>query len=291
MLEVASSAIKAADPEAVILMGGVAHDWFTEVPYYGPFDRYFPDDVFKHGGGDHLDVLNIHYFKDWHREWERWDPDSEDRRYGWLPAPTCGNLFDGQGDEYEAWGVDVQAKATHFQNRAETCFGVDKPIWITEVAEHGYAGDQESLDGQARYVIQAYSRALAAGVQNMTWYALTTPNDDYEQGLLYDDWTPKPAFYAYQTMTSELQGYQYASTSAVAGGEAYHFADVCGRVKTVAWGSGTLTLELAEQVRIVDRWGNESMVIDGDPQDQDGLQNGAIVLALSVEPVFLSVSP
>jgi hypothetical protein len=288
MLAVASQAIKAADPNAVVLMGGFAHDWFTE--YAGPFDRYFLDDVLKHGGGGHVDALNMHYFRDWHAEWERWDPESEDRRNGWLAAPTCGDLFDGAGKEYEAGGIDVQAKVTHYQNRPAACFGVTKPIWITEIAEHGYAGNAESLARQARYVIQAYARALAVGVENITWYALTTPNDHYEQGLLNDDWTPKPAFYAYRTMTSELTGYEYARTESVVGSEVYHFSDECGRRKTVAWGSGSLTLALTQRARVVDRMGTESTVHDGGTGDADGVANGEIVIALSSEPVFVSTS-
>ena len=128
MLATAHGAIKAADPEAIVLMGGVAHDWFTDPKYGGPFDRYFPDDVMGYGGGDYTDALNFHYFAVFHREWERWDPRSNDQRYEWIPAPSCGDLFDGEGDAYEAWGIDVIAKTTHFRNRSSTCFGVDKPV-------------------------------------------------------------------------------------------------------------------------------------------------------------------
>jgi hypothetical protein len=266
----------------------MAHDWFTEYPG-GIFDRYFPDDAMRYGGGQYIDALNLHYFPDFSAEWERWDPQSEDRQRGWLPAPTCGDLFDGEGTEYEAWGVDLHAKATHYANRMAACFGVDRPLWVTELAEHGYAGDPSSLGQQARYVIQGYARGLAAGARNVTWYALTTPNDQYEQGLLYDDWTPKPAFFAYQTMTAELAGYEYASTLEIGEGEAYVFADACGREKTVAWGSGTLALGEAQRARIVDRWGIESFVADGGSGDVDGAQNGSIALALSLEPVYVSV--
>lgn len=215
MLAVAYPAIKAADPGATVLMGGVAHDWFVE--YDGPFYRYFPDDVMAAGGGDHIDVLNFHYFPDFHAEWERWDPNSEDRRRGWLPAPTCGDLFDGQGTAYEAWGIDLIAKTTHFRNRMAACFGVHKPVWVTELAEHGYSNNPASLVQQARYVIQGYARGLAAGVENITWYALVTVNDAHEHGLLFDDFTPKPAFYAYQTLTAELAGYTYARMLSVPG--------------------------------------------------------------------------
>ena len=280
MLAVAYPAIKAADPEATVLLGGVAHDWFTE--YGGPFYRYFPDDVMEHGGGDHIDVLNFHYFPDFRAEWERWVPHGN--------PPTCGIVDDGQGTPYEAWGIDLIAKTNHFRNRMSTCFDVDKPVWVTELAEHGYANNPTSLVQQARYVIQGYSRGLAAGVENITWYALATPNDSYQQGLLFDDWTPKPAFYAYCTLTSELTGYEYARTLDVAGVEGYVFQNPCGREKTVAWGSGTLTLAPADQLRVVDREGNVTTIVDGGAGDVDGVQNEAVELQLSADPVFVAVS-
>ena len=282
MLDVAYPAIKAADPEATVLMGGVAHDWFIE--YGGPFYRYFPDDVMEHGGWDHIDVLNFHYFPDWHAEWERWVPHGN--------PPTCGIVDDGEGLSYEAWGIDLIAKTNHFRNRMSTCFGVDKPVkpvWVTELAEHGYANDPASLANQARYVIKGYARGLAAGVENITWYALATPNDSYGQGLLFDDWTPKPAFYAYRTLTSELTGYEYTRTLDVAGVEGYVFQNPCGREKTVVWGSGTLIFAPAGQLRVVDRAGSVTIIVDGGAGDVDGVQNGAVELQLSAEPVFASV--
>ncbi|MBN1888384.1 MAG: hypothetical protein JW850_10350 [Thermoflexales bacterium] len=295
-LEVAYTAIKAADPEATVLMGGVAHDWFLE--YDGPFNRYFPDDVMANGGGAFADALNFHYFPDFHAEWERWDPRSADRRNGWLPAPTCGDVLDGQGTPYEAGGLDLMAKFSHFRNRMRTCFGVDKPVWVTELAEHGYANLPDSLARQARYVIQGHVRGLAAGAENITWYALTTPNDYHQQGLLFTDWSPKPSFYAYQALTAELAGYEYARERGVwaydsstlgfsYSVEAYVFANAAGHEKTVAWGSGQLDFSSA-QVRVVDRWGNVSFVADGGAGDVDGAQNGAVTLQLSADPVFVS---
>jgi hypothetical protein len=278
MLAVAYGAIKAADPEATVLMGGVAHDWFTE--YGGPFDRYFPDDVMAYGGGNHLDVLNFHYFPDFHAEWERWAPQRS--------PPTCGVVDDGQGTPYEAWGIDLIAKTNHFRNRMSVCFGVNKPLWVTELAEHGYANNTQSLARQARYVIKGYARGLAAGVENITWYALVTPNDSYEQGLLHDDFTPKPAFDAYSTMTTELKGYTFSETLDVPGGEGYLLRNPCGREKTVAWGSGTLSFTPAVRLRVVDREGNVNIIQDGGAGDMDGIANGAVSLGLSAEPVFVN---
>jgi hypothetical protein len=232
-----------------------------------------------HGGGEYIDVLNFHYFPDFHAEWERWVP--------WGNPPTCGTVDDGQGAAYDAWGIDLIAKTAHFRNRMSVCHNVEKPIWVTELAEHGYSGDPSSLTQQARYVIQGYTRGLAAGVENITWYALVTPNDSYEQGLLFEDWSPKPAYSAYQTLAVELAGYEYAHTLVGDNLEGYVFQTPCQRVKTVAWGNGELTFAPVGRLRIVDREGNVTLVTDGDPDDLDGAQNGTIQLRLSDDPVFI----
>ena len=302
MMATAHPAIKAADPEATILMGGVAHDWFTEVER--PFDRYFPDDMMTYGTGDHIDALNIHYFPDYHREWVRWDPRSNDQRYGWIPAPTCGDLFDGQGETYDVSGIDVIAKTSHFRNRMKTCFGVDRPIWMTEMADHGNPSDPNSLAQQARYVVKGYTRGLAAGVENITWFALAT-NDGLDQELLYDDWTPKPSYHAFQALTSELAGYEYShergawvyddsEVGFTYVREAYVFENACQWEKTVAWASGTVTDTLrfapARQLSVVDRWGTMTYVEDGGEGDIDCGINGEVELQLSPDPVFVTVT-
>jgi O-glycosyl hydrolase len=285
MSAIAYSAIKAADPEAFVLMGGIAYDWFTE--YNGPFNRYFPDDVMTNNGSLYFDALNIHYYPDFHAEWERWDPNSPDRIKGWLPAPTCGIVDDGQGTPYNAGGIDLIAKASHFRNRMSTCFGVNKPLWVTELADHGIVTDTASLNQQARYVIQGNVRGMAAGVIKIVWWALTTPNND--QSLLFADLSPKPAFTAFKTLTAELRGYQYLATVNTTNVEGYVFSSQTQANKTVAWGSGIMKFTPASQLRVVDRFGNVSTVNDGSTSDQDHRVNGSIQLQMSIDPVFIQV--
>ncbi len=296
MLEVAYQAIKEADPQATVLMGGIAYDWFTE--YDGPFFRYFPDEVMFHGGGDHIDALNIHFFPDFSAEWDRWNPNSQDRILGWIPEPTCGKVDDGIDTPYEIEGFDIMAKTSHFRNRMEVCFGVSKPVWITEVGMHGDSDDENSLIGQARYLIKVYSRALSVGVENITWFSLDQPPyDHYGQALLNPDFSPKPSFFAYQTLTSELDGfYEYShsrndcswdSSGASCRVEAYVFNNDSSEQKTVAWGSETLSFRTSN-LRVVDRDGNEIFIKDGGEGDEDNLPNGYVELQLTDEPLFIS---
>src|SRR5262249_10768963 len=52
--------MKEADPQAMIVLGGIAYDNFQENG--GPFNRHFLDDVLAAGGEHYLDALNFHYY-------------------------------------------------------------------------------------------------------------------------------------------------------------------------------------------------------------------------------------
>ena len=321
LLQEAYSTIKVADPTAKVIMGGLAYDWFhldyDDTIFYdgsiaGQFNRYFIDDVAINGGANFADAVNIHYFHDFAAEWERWTIGN---------LPTCGDhtLRDPQQPTYDTYGKDLVAKGSHFLNRLKTCYAVEKPLWVTEVGFHGTADQlvlvdrpEDTLDNQARYVFMIYARGLAVGAENVTWYALKiipsiTP-EDY-QGLLYDsrdgalENEPKPAFYTYQTLVHELEGFQYASTVITpADVEAYVFTSPCFPSKIIAWynqptGNVPFNLGPANQVRLVyrpDESGNDNIVtfVDGDPtHDLDGMANGQVTIALDLEPVIIQINP
>ena len=321
LLQGAYQTIKAADPTARVIMGGLAHDWFylpyDDTIYYdgsldGKFNRYFIDDVVTHGGADYADAVNFHYFEAYAAEWERWTIGD---------LPTCGDytLRDPLQPTYSTYGKDLLAKGSHFLNRLKTCYGVEKPLWVTEIGHHGTADPlvlavrpEDTLDNQARYVFMVYARGFALGAETVTWYALSiipsiTP-EDY-QGLLYDsrdgvlENQPKPAYFAYQTLSRELSGYQYSSTFAAPSDvEAFKFTNSQGTSKIVAWynqstGFTPLNLGPANKVRLVyrpDADGNPHSVTfyDGDPlHDLDGAVNGLISIALDLEPVVIQINP
>ena len=335
LLQGASSTIKAADSTAKVIMGGIAYDWFylaeANPPFNdgspdGKFNRYFTDDIMTYGATDSLDAVNFHYFPDFALEWERWtvgDP------------PTCGDysIRDPNGTLYYPYGLDLVAKGSHFLGRLSTCFNVNKPLWVTEVGMHGIdptstwvAGnpfalnptpiqryqDGQTLENQARYVFKVYARGLSLGAENITWYAIkiipsVTPGDF--QGLLYDsrdgdkDNTPKPAFYAFQTLTRELTGYAFSQTLALGtatdGVEAYSFTHACNGTKIIAWTNQTspapFVINSISSIQLAYRPGasgvQDGTILDGQSGDQDGIVNGSITLQLGVEPVIIQPMP
>lgn len=286
LLRLSSQTIRTADPEATVLMGGLAYENFVqEHPTTGRFDLYFPDELMAVGGATYVDRLNLHYFPHFADHWERWLADSPERQSGQLPAPTCGDYEDGIGQTYEVSGPDLIAKTTHFRNRMRTCFDTPyRRMWLTEVGAQYSWPEAE----QAYYVIQAYARGLAADLEVITYYAITASGSTSNAGLLDDDWMPTEAFEAYQNLVAELTDYQYSDTLNLTGGEGYAFTASCGPEKMIAWGDGTLTVPNAHQVRRVDYLGNETIITDGQANDRDGQANNSIRVQLSDGPVFVS---
>ena len=293
ILAISYTIIKSINPQATVLMSGIAYDDFTE--YGGLFNRYFIDDVVSQPGvTNYFDAFNFHYFPSLYAEWGQWNPQHR---------PSCGNVYTGTGPWYDAFGIDIIAKKNHLMNRMGTCFGINnKQVWVTETAEHGYyPGENPSFpDGtlyiQAQYVPKVYARSLASGIKNITWYALTTPFFPFEQSLLNNiDFSPKPAYTAYQTMTAELKNFVYEKTMAVPGAEVYVFNTSCLDEKMVAWGNtwdnnAPLNLSPAKTLRVVDYMGNLTTIQDGGPGDLDGQVNDSITINLTTNPIYVSIT-
>jgi len=162
-----------------------------------------------------------------------------------------------------------------------------------------------------------YARGLSLGAQNITWYALkiipSITGNDY-QGLLYDsrdpslDNQPKPAFYAYKSLTHELTGYYYSPTLTATlttppGAEAYAFTNPCQVTKIIAWynqnsGDVPFVITSAKSVRLVFRPNDDGTdnkqnitIVDGGAGDLDKVVNGSITIALSQEPLIIQPNP
>lgn len=295
VLSVSYPTIKSIDPTGTVLMSGLAYDNWTEYKD-GVFYRYFPDDVMATGGAISFDALNFHYFPDFHDEWERWGPPEN--------PPTCSRPPGEGGIAYDGSGIDVIAKKNFFTNRMSACYSVNKPVWLTELAEHGVITDTGtitdtgftgSLYNQAYYVIKGYTRSLAAGIKNITWYALANPSyDKFDQSLLVYNTTthffdPKPAYFAFKTLISQLTNYRYDRTISFSGGEAYVFKHTCLGEKIVAWGSNVpFTVSPATTLEVTDYSGNVTTIQDGGSDDLDETVNGSIQFMLREDPMTRS---
>jgi hypothetical protein len=116
---------------------------------------------------------------------------------------------------------------------------------------------------------------------------------------LYLDFSPKPAFYAYKTLVSQLTNYKYDRTLFsnfysdpnnpyiyIYDNEAYVFKNSCNDEKIIAWGNNIpINISPATSLDVTDFSGNVSTIEDGGTGDADGSKNGTIQVMLHSDPM------
>ncbi|NPV06358.1 MAG: hypothetical protein HPY83_00170 [Anaerolineae bacterium] len=289
MLQVARAAIKAAAPRALVMNGGVAFDYFTHITYENPtrkgiYVRQFMADVIAAGGGQHMDMLAVHYYPVSMADW----------------AEKLTQLFG-----------TVYSQSQSEQMRSLPLISPEMGYWSSEDA-----GSSERL--QAARLVQMFTRGLSQGVQRLAWFAVfdgppdvPTESHGLFRGSNPND--PRPAFWAYKTMTTVLYGFRYEAPlyTEPAGfpsswdHEAYLFRRAADDARmVVAWANGgaqnpdgvsELVLD-ASRVTVVNMLGlsatnphvPRSLVVqDGLGADLDGQANGQIMLRITQEPVYI----
>lgn len=266
--------VKAHNPNAQVVFGGIAYDFFIEQG--GPFVRSFLDDVLRAGAGNYFDIFNFHTYPAF--------------AINWLP-PVDSN--EGSG---------LYEKAQHLRQEL-TRHGLNKPIIITEAGwqSNSIPGSFGSEEVQARYVAQLFTQSLAADLDVMIWWMLYDPGDwmgDY--GLVTSHTPPhrKPSFTAYQTIVNQLTHAAFvrvlpSSETQHKLMEAYQFRNsVSGRTLYVAWlnpvatnATAPLTIA-AEEVRTINLYGAPGATIT---DAADGADDGRVRVTVSGRPVYIEV--
>lgn len=255
--------IKAADPQAQLVFGGLALDNFVPPP--GIFDPNFLDEVLSNCTGTCFDIMNFHWYP----------------YYRFVP----------QGGRWEPYGRDIIGKATYVRDKLAS-YGFTRPVINTE-ANWPSAGWWASPELQARYVAKLYARSMAADLSTVIWYKLTDEGDPSLPGLLANDdpdLLPKSAYTAYLTLITELSGMHYVNPVPQSDPllESYQFQAPgnvgTGRRTDVTWVDCTSLNDCitpmpptphpyqvqAGLVRIVDKYGAAATVSDCDDGSGDG---------------------
>ncbi len=278
MLSHVASAMHAANPDAQILIGGLAYDYFEEDG--GPFVRSFLDDTltalnnYPGGATQYIDAIAFHFY------------------------PTAP----------DTWAT-IREKTAEIQSIMNAHNVGNLPLICPEMGYWSSPRFGSSLDNQANRLVQMFTRALSMDMQPLMWYKVYDAaipesaddvNPDRTAGLLDVEGDPKPAYYAFQTMTTELRGAHYLRELNLSGIEGYVFRLPTGREVTVLWATKitndatTVTFPYT-CVRRVETTGTEySPIYDGDPHwDWDGAGNGRITLGIHEEnrPIYVMPCP
>ncbi len=80
----------------------------------------------------------------------------------------------------------------------------DIPLWVSEVGRPAKEHDGESEQKQAEALIKAYTLCLAQGIERVFWFEGRGPTYGPEGsfGIVRDDWSKRPSFYALQILTN-----------------------------------------------------------------------------------------
>ena len=266
MLKVAYPAIKSANANVKVAIGGLSYEsWTTDG---GPFDPNFLTDVLASGGGNYFDVINYHFYEAFSYRW--------------------GSLA---------------AKGLQLQSIVRSYTGQTKPLMVTEFSTPSDkpAGSDDpnsySEELQARYVMKGFAQGIAAGIYPLIWFqAVDRPENSggYAYGLIRPNGQFKPGYYAFRTFATEVGYMSYKGKPPALDGrvEGYTFAGG-GSEKSVVWTNGQTVnqaFSLASAgatLRVVDIYGNASFIVDGSSDDLDYSRNGQVTIEVGHSPLIV----
>lgn len=214
LLRIAYTQIKSADPDAIIVTGGLAPVGNTNTPD-AMDDRLFLEEMYAHGAADYFDVLGVHPYGFAYPP--EIDPEAQYRMPGGhITLDTHGLCF---------------RRVEHLRAIMEQNNDGDKPIWATEfgwiISPPSYclsmsdwpqrAWQAITPEQQADYLVRAIQYAGAhwpwMGVMiiwNLDYSRYppgeseNTPSPECETmgwySLLNPDGTPRPAYFAIQNL-------------------------------------------------------------------------------------------
>lgn len=176
LLKTAYIAAKAQDPNSVIV--APAMDFASGGWWQGVADL---------GGYDYLDVFSIHRYP---------RPISS--------SPESSDLF----NSVKTWKETSEENNVSELWLTEMGWNTDKPgTWFSRP----YIVTQAE---QARYIVRGFIISLAAGADKVFQFRYVNDQpgaEPYGYGILNSSGDPKLSYYAYQTMTNELEGFNYSS--------------------------------------------------------------------------------
>jgi hypothetical protein len=204
MLQATYPAIKAADPQAQVIFGGLLLDCDpTNQP--DCIAGRFLNGVLAAGGGDYFDILAYHAYTYW-----------TDLRVD----------FDQTNAKWTPRGGMVLGKL-QFLRETMAAYGYNKPIMMNEGGLLCFRSDPRCAPGgfhedQANYLVRLFVRSWHADLVASIWYTLNGPGWQ-EGGLLDARQQPRPAFRAKRFLQSTLDGAVYVGQLSNGALEGYAF--------------------------------------------------------------------
>ena len=207
MLKAVYPVIKAADPEAQVILGGLLLECDPELAGQARpcgMGRFF-EGVLAAGGGAFFDMLAYHSYT-------YWGPVTTDWDVGFPPWAHRGGALRGKAD---------------FLKRVMRRYGINKPLIMNEGGLLCYRSDPACglggfYEAQANYLVRLFVRSLAEDLVASIWFTLNGPGFQ-DSGLLDGQQQPRPAYSAARFMSGLLAEAQYEGGSVEGSLERHRF--------------------------------------------------------------------
>ncbi|WP_264515486.1 endo-1,4-beta-xylanase [Luteolibacter rhizosphaerae] len=141
------------------------------------FDIGFLDATIKAGAADHFDYVCVH------------------------PYENLGALANGGERGYLSLAASLRQMLKANGQKEDT------PLWITEFGVQSNIAPDEKADArQAEIFTRGYVLSLAQGFDKIFWFEARGPayGKGTDHGILREDWSKRPVYDAYRTLTAEL---------------------------------------------------------------------------------------
>lgn len=214
MLKVVYPEIKAANPDAQVLIGGLLMDCDPSNPPPGRTCTMskFLEGILQEGAGNSFDGVSYHSYD----------------YYGFLGAYSNPNW----NGAYNTTGPVIQIKA-NFLNSVLNRYGYhDKYLMATETALLcGDLCDDDYETTKAIYAAQNYALSMISRLTTSIWYSYTNP---WRSTYLIQSSNPKPAYFALQTANEKLSNTTFRQKVNIPGLSVYEFSRNGDRI-WIAW--------------------------------------------------------
>jgi hypothetical protein len=216
MLKVIYPAIKMANPQAQVVIGGLLLDCDPTDPGLGtgcagtghnPLPAKFFEGILHNGGGPYFDIVNFHGY----------------------PTPQTSDINPILAERnFPSWALrgGVVAGKIAFLREVMAAYGVEKPIFQSEVAlmrSGSYINYLAFERRKADYVVWVFARNISQNLLGTTWYTLDGPGW-YSSGLLDINQEILPAYTAMKFAAQKLSSAAYsAAINAYPGIEGFEF--------------------------------------------------------------------
>ncbi|WP_322495866.1 cellulase family glycosylhydrolase [Chloroflexus sp.] len=221
MLQVVTPAIRAADPGAKVVFGGLLLNRPDNQSYNTdgkPFN--FLAGALRAGAGPYFDILAYH-------------------AYAVFSATSSNADLDRSSSNHWVSREGLTVGKARFLRGVMQRYGISKPLMLNETGLHCFSpcsSVTQFEQAKANYLIRSSMRAMTEGVEAYIWYTLQGPGWN-RSGLLGDNQQPTPAYTTMKTAIERLSEVRIPPqpfTGYGSGIEAYRFSGN-GFVLDVVW--------------------------------------------------------